>query len=70
MNVFDLLGWRSDRPYSRSSKTNVGEFALISGSTPPPTTSKIYYGSTNISSLYYGSTPVVSVYYGSTKVFG
>lgn len=68
MNVFDLLGWRSDRPYSRSSKTNVGEFALVGGGSPP-VTSDIYYGSTNITSLYYGSTPVTAVYYGSTQVF-
>lgn len=69
MNVFDLLGWRSDRPYSISSKTNVGEYALIPSGTPPAT-SKVYYGSTNITSIYYGSTPVTSIYYGSTKVFG
>jgi hypothetical protein len=29
MNLFDLLGYRSESPYSRSSKTNVGEYALI-----------------------------------------
>lgn len=70
MNIFDLLGWRSDRPYSRSSKTNVGEFALVGGGSPPTPTSKVYLGSTQINSIYYGSTPVVSIYYGSTKVFG
>lgn len=69
MNIFDILGWRSDRSYSRVSKTNVGEYALVGGGAPPAP-SKIYFGSTNIPSLYYGSTPVVSVYYGSTKVFG
>lgn len=70
MNIFDILGYRSDRAYSRASKTNVGEYALIGGSAPPPSSSKVYYGSTMINSIYYGSTPVVSIYYGSTKVFG
>lgn len=70
MNTFDLLGYQSNRPYSRSSKTNVGEFALVSAGSPPAPTSKVYLGSTQINSIYYGSTPVVSVYYGSTKVFG
>lgn len=69
MNIFDILGYRSDQPYSINSKTNVGQYALISGGVPPAT-SKIYYGSTNINSIYYGSTPVVSIYLGSTKVFG
>lgn len=68
MNIFDLLGYRSDRPYSRSSKTNVGEFALVGGGTPP-VGSNIYYGSSNITSIYYGSTPVTAIYYGSIKVF-
>lgn len=31
MNVFDLLGYRSDRPYSVESKTSVGYFALVNG---------------------------------------
>lgn len=31
MNVFDLLGYRSDRPYSNESKTSVGYFALVNG---------------------------------------
>lgn len=71
MNIFDILGYRSDRPYSRTSKTSVGEFALVGGGTPPPpSTSKVYFGSTNITSIYYGSTPVTAVYFGSTKVFG
>ncbi len=29
MNSFDLLGYRNDRPYSLSSKTNLGYYALI-----------------------------------------
>ena len=69
MNIFDVLGWRSEKPYSISSKTNVGNYALI-GSSTPPLVSKVFYGSTNITSIYYGSTPVTAIYYGSLKVFG
>lgn len=29
MNLFDILGYTSLRKYSRSSKTNVGEYALV-----------------------------------------
>jgi len=70
MNLFDILGWRSDETYSINSKTSVGKYALTGGGGEPPVvTSNIYLGSTNITNLYYGSTPVVSVYYGSTQVF-
>lgn len=31
MNIFDLLGYRSDKPYKIESKTSVGYFALING---------------------------------------
>ena len=67
MDVFDLLGYRSDKPYSIDSKTSVGQFVLVAPTAAP---SKVFLGSTNITSIYYGSTPVVSIYYGSTKVFG
>jgi len=67
MNIFDILGYRSDKTYSRTSKTNVGEFALVKSGAAP--TSNVYYGSTKILQIHYGSTPVTSIYYGSTKVF-
>lgn len=69
MNIFDILGYTNSRAYPLESKTNVGYFALVNAGTPPPTTSKVYYGATNITSIYYGSTAVASIYYGSTRVF-
>ncbi len=69
MKLFDLLGYSTDAAYPLQSKTSVGPFALVVVGTPPPTTSKIYYGATNITSIYYGNIPAASIYYGSIKVF-
>jgi hypothetical protein len=69
MNIFQLYGYDTSLPYSVDSKTNVGPYALTGASPPPPPTSTIYLGSTNITSIYYGSSPVSAIYYGSLQVF-
>lgn len=37
MNVFDILGYVSNKAYSLESKTNTGEFALVVSGAPPAT---------------------------------
>lgn len=69
MNIFHLLGYDNNGPFSQTSRTNVGLFALVGGGAPPTTVSNIYYGGMNITSIFYGSIPVTSIYYGSTLVF-
>jgi hypothetical protein len=34
MNIFNILGYVSDKTYSKLSKTNVGEFALVVSGAP------------------------------------
>jgi hypothetical protein len=70
MNIFDIIGYTNSKQYPLNSSTSVGYFALVtSEAPPPPTTSKVYYATDNITSIYYGNTPVSSIYYGLIKVF-
>jgi len=69
MTLFELVGYDTSQSYPLESKTSVGNFALVISGVQPPSTSSIYYGTTNITSIYYGNNPIVSAYYNSVKVF-
>lgn len=69
MNIFHLLGYDANRPFSQASRTNVGLFALVGGGAPPVDYSNIYYGPINITAVYLGSQPISAIYLGSQQVF-
>lgn len=67
MNIFSVLGYTIDRPYSKVSKTNVGQFALI---TVVSQVKGLFLGSLSIplANLKIGSAIPTSVYLGSNKI--
>ena len=69
MNIFNLLGYVSDKPYRQTSTTNAGRFALIKV-VAPSTGYKLYLGATRLyaANLKFGSSVPQSVYFGSNKV--
>jgi len=69
MDIFQLLGYDVSNPYNKTSKSNVGEYALVGAGSTPTGTFNIYLGGNNPVSIYYGSSPVSAIYYGSTKVW-
>lgn len=68
MNLFQLLGYSTAKPYPKTSVTSVGPFALVP--TPaPPSTLKVYVGGVNPTNIYVGNTIVQAVYAGNTLVW-
>lgn len=66
MSTFHLLGYTTDRPYSKQSQTNVGYFALLKATA----VQAIYLGATTIplTKLKFASAQPVSIYFGSLKI--
>lgn len=68
MNLFNILGYVSDKQYSDISKSNVGVYALVAGAAPSGTLN-VFFGANNPTNIYYGTALVQSIYYGSTLVW-
>ena len=67
MNINNLLGYSTDRAYSKNSSTNVGQFALIKIVSQ---VKGLFLGSLSIplAKLKIGSATPTSVYLGSNKI--